>query len=168
MKSSIAKLAILLGACGLLVAFGNTAANAQVSSFSTANYDNRYVCTNAADADFFTAVIKYNPNGAGGYTAGTLVASSDAFLGGAPDTFCNYTLNTTTSAYTISGQGLGFEKLVWTAASSNAAVCPASFVDNTAIALRNLTNSNGIVVDAEFSSGNLLGQLESGHGYCLK
>jgi hypothetical protein len=176
-QNSRVKAVSIVGACGLLIAVGGRPATAQVSSFSPANYNGRYVCTNASDFDFYTAVIKYNPNGQGGYTAGTMVANDDAFLFGDPTKFCSYTLNTASSFYTLDGHGLGFEKLVWTGAGSNDASCPcagntcngtSSFTDQTAIALRNLTNSNGVVIDAEFSSGNLLDQLSSGHGYCLK
>jgi hypothetical protein len=167
------KLIGALGVVGLVMSLGAPRSGAEVSSFSSAIYSNRYVCQLTSDFDFFTAVQKYNPNGAGGYTAGTLIGALNAFD---TDTvgqsgFCQYTLDTTSSFYTIDGHGLGFEKLVWTAAASNDAACPsggASFTDLTAIAVRNVTNINGQIIEAEVASNNLLDQGEAGHGYCLK
>jgi hypothetical protein len=176
----------LLGLVLSLCAPPSASAGNNVVAFSAAVYANRYVCSYAYDEDFFTAVSKYNPNGTGGYSAGTLIAADNAFVTTSPGQtgFCTYTLNTspTSSFYTISGQGIGFEKLTWVAATSNDPSCPATFTDQTAIVLRNLANSNGIVVDAEVSDDNLLGLtvgsptsvppitaiLAAGRGFCLK
>jgi len=171
-KNSISKLIAALGVLGLVIGLSAPKASAQAphaeATLSAANYTGRYVCRSASDGDFFTAVTKYNPNGAGRYTAGTLIASDDAFIGGSASAFCTYTLSTVQSLFTINGHGLGFEKLVWIASSTNPVSCPPNFIDNTAIALRNLINNNMAVVEADFSSGNLLAQGKAGHGYCLK
>jgi hypothetical protein len=174
MRNSM-KLIGALGVVGLVMSLGAPRSGAEVSSFSAAIYSNRYVCALTTDFDFQTAVAKYNPNGAGGYTAGTLIASLNGFDTDAAGQsgFCQYSLDTTSSFYTIDGHGLGFEKLVWTAAASNDTACPdsnpaASFTDLTAIAVRNVTNANGQIIEAEVSSDNLLDQGEAGHGYCLK
>lgn len=173
-KNSIAKLIATLGVLGLVS--GLSAPNASAApvvphaeaTLSTTNYENRYVCRSASGDDHFTAVTKYNPDGAGKYTAGTLMASDQAFPGGSASVFCSYSLDTRGSFYTINGHGTGFEKLVWAAAATNSRSCPGSFIDNTAIALRNLINNNASVVEADFTDGNLLGQGKAGHGYCLK
>ena len=171
-KNSITKLITALGVLGLVIGFYVPRVNAQAphaeTTLSTANYSGRYVCLVTSDGDFYSAVIKYNPNGASGYSAGTLIASSDAFVGGLPTAFCTYNINTHLSAYTVSGHGTGFESVTWGAAGNNGAFCPPSFVDNTAIALRNIVNKNGASIDAEISDGNLLGLGFAGHGYCLK
>ena len=170
-KNSMTKLIRALGVLGLVIGFYVPRVNAQAphaeTTLSTANYSGRYVCLVTSDGDFYSAVIKYNPNGASGYSAGTLIASDDAFTGGLATAFCTYSINGS-SLYTIDGHGLGFEKLIWNAASTNDPSCPTAFIDNTAIALRNLINNNGAVVDSEISDGNLLGQGFAGHGYCLK
>jgi hypothetical protein len=176
-KNSITKLIMALGVLGLMIGFSAPRANAQAphaaTTLSTANYTGRYVCLITSRGDFYTAVVKYNPNGAGIYGGtGTLIASADAFLGTPSDSFCTYNLNPAVSSYSIDGHGLGFEKLVWNFVSGPSA-CPAAvpggvFTDDTAIALRNLINNNGAVVDSEISDGNLLGQGFAGHGYCLK
>jgi len=171
-KNSMTKLIMALGVLGLAMGLSAPRVNAQaphaLTTFSAKNYNGRYVCLVASDGDFYSAVIKYNPNGAGGYTqVGTLIASDDAFPGGMNNAFCTYNLNLPVSAYTIDGHGLGFEKLAWNLVSGPSS-CPVTFIDNTAIALRNLINNNAAVVDSEFSDGNLLGQGFAGHGYCLK
>jgi hypothetical protein len=147
--------------------------SAQVVTFSNANYVGRYACTNAVRSDSLTAVIKYNPNGSGAYSAGTLVAALTPFapFGTASPSmsFCNYTLDIAASSYNIASDGTGFEQLVWTAATTNNGACPPSFEDQTAIGLRNMQDATGIaVIRAEFASANLLNGNEAGHGTCLK
>jgi hypothetical protein len=187
-KNSMFKLIMSIGLVGLAMCFYTPRVNAQdtqdgpkavvAGEFTNAFYSGRYICnvsTNFASStgttngtEFYTAVIKYNPNGGGGYSGvGTLNASDAAFTGGSGTAFCSYTLDPT-SAYAITSNGTGFEKLVWDASSSNETVCPASFTDLRAIALRNLLNNNGIVIDSEVSSTNLLGEATAGRGYCLK
>jgi hypothetical protein len=184
-QNSTSKLISALGVFALVMAFLATKADAQgpVSAFSAAVYSGRYVCRMSSSFDFFTGTVKYNPNGAGKYTAGTLTAPGTNF--GAPaGSFCSYTLDTKTSAYTVDAHGLGFETLNWTPSGSNDASCPAAvapattITDQTAIALRNLANANGVVFDAEVSDGNFLNQSanpafpgegsNAGHGSCLK
>jgi len=144
------------------------------SAFSNANYAGRYACTDATHGDGVTAVIKYNPNGFGAYSAGTLIASLEPFDADADSVppsadFCFYTLDTAASSYTIATDGTGFEQRVWAAASTNQIVCPPSFTEQTAIGLRNMRDAGGIVViRAEFASANLLTSNEAGHGTCLK
>ncbi len=69
------KLITALGLVGLMLGLSAPMVSAQVVTFSNANYVGRYACTDAGRSDSLTAVIKYNPNGAGAYSAGTLVAS---------------------------------------------------------------------------------------------
>jgi hypothetical protein len=170
-KNNITTLITALGVLGLAIGLSAPRAYAQAPhaevTLSTANYSGRYGCLVTSDSGFYTAVVKYNPSGTGTYTAGTLVASDDAFPLGLATAFCTYSLNGD-SFYSIDGHGLGFEKLIWNAASTNDPSCPGTFIDNTAIALRNLININGAVIDSEFSDGNLLSQGFAGHGYCLK
>jgi hypothetical protein len=176
---AVSKLIASLGVVGLVIGFCAPRASAQVPAgeFTAANYSGRYACVastgpaiaNAAgnQGEFASAVIKYKPNGSGGYSGTGILSANDSAFGGSGTAFCSYTL-ATGSFYTISGDGTGFEKLIWTASTSNEAVCPASFTDLRDIALRNVLNINNVVIDAEFSSVNLLGQTSAGHGYCLK
>ena len=169
-KNRLVALVAAVGIFGFAMGAWVPVVNAQVSSFSTAIYSGRYICNVTANEDFYTAVIKYNPQGNGRYHAGTLTASANAF---GDDTagqsgFCTYNLNTVGSNYNVTGQGIGFERLVWTADAGNDTTCPGSFVDQTTLGVRNVTNANGITVSAEISSVNLLGNDEPGRGYCLK
>ena len=179
-KNSMFKLIVSLGLVGLAICFCAPRASAQdgpdavpAGGFTNAIYSGRYICNVSSNhqgvgTEFYTAVIKYNPNGGGGYSGtGTLLASDDAFLGGSGSSFCSYTLDPT-SAYAISGKGTGLEKLVWDASTGNDPSCPPSFTDLRAIALRNRLNNNGVTIDSEVSSTNLLGQATAGRGYCLK
>ena len=65
-----------------------SAAADPVVAFSNAVYTGRYACSAATfrsgstAGDLLTAVIKYNPNGGGAYTAGTLIAGANT--GGLP------------------------------------------------------------------------------------
>jgi hypothetical protein len=174
---AVLKLIASLGVLGLVMAFYVPGASAQVpaGTFTASNYSGRYVCLastgpaiNAGgQGEGASAVIKYKPNGSGGYSGTGILNANDSAFGGSGSAFCSYTL-AAGSLYTISGDGTGFEKLIWTASTSNEAVCPPSFTDLRAIALRNLLNNNGVVVDAEFTSANLLNQVSAGNGYCLK
>ncbi len=180
-KNSISKLITSLGLVGLVMCFCTPIVSAQepaavpAGGFTNAVYSGRYVCNVSSSnesiggTEFYTATIKYNPDGGGGYSGtGTLTAADDAFPGGSGSHTCSYTLDPS-SSYAITSNGTGFERLVWNANSGNeAGVCPATFTDLRAIALRNLLNNNGKVVDAEVSSTNLLGFPTAGHGYCLK
>jgi hypothetical protein len=178
-KNSTFKLIISLGLVGLVMCFCAPRASAQdgpaavpAGEFTNAIYSGRYVCNVSGNkqgvgTSFYSAVIKYNPNGGGGFSGtGTLRAADDAF-GGSGTAFCTYTLDPT-SAYAISSKGTGVETLVWDASSGNESICPPSFRDLRAIALRNRLNNNGKTIDAEVSSTNLLGQATAGRGYCLK
>jgi hypothetical protein len=146
-------------------------ASAQVTSFSNKNYSGSYSCRDASFDDFFTAVFQYTPDGGGSYTSGTLVATLNGFV--AFDTsppaaqFCTYFLQTAASAYSIDTTGLGFETLTWLPSVANNANCPGTFVNQTQIALRNLTSSNGATSRAEFSDDNFLDLDAPGHGTCL-
>jgi hypothetical protein len=180
---AVAKLIASLGVFGLVIGFCAPRVNAGVGvpagSFTAANYSGRYACVESAgpaianaaggQGEFASAVIKLKPNGSGGYNNASILSANDSAFGGSGTAFCVYTLQPG-SIYTISGDGTGFEKLIWGASSSNEAICPApgGFIDMHAIALRNLLNINNVTVDAEFSSVNFLGQTSAGHGYCLK
>jgi hypothetical protein len=174
---AVAKLIASLGVVSLVIGFGAPRISAEVpaGTFTAANYSGRYVCSASTGAnanaggqgEFASAVMKLKPNGAGGYDSTSVLNANDSAFGGSGTAFCSYTLGTG-SFYTISGDGTGFEKLVWAANSANEAACPIGFTDLRAIALRNLTNNNGVAIDAEFSSTNLLNQVSGGHGYCLK
>jgi len=160
-----------LAVVGVLMVLSSSRASAQLT---VANYVGRYACTNASDDDFFTAIIKYGPNGGGAYTAGTLIASANAFVGfptvSASGDYCIYTLDPAASSYSIGTDGTGFEELTWTSTGTNNATlgCPGSFGDQTAIGLRNDLNPDGSTIRAEFASVNLLDENEPGHGHCLK
>jgi hypothetical protein len=169
-KNRLVALVAAVGIFGFAMGAWAPVVNAQVSSFSPAIYSGRYICNVTSNADFFTAVIKYNPLGNGKYHAGTLLATANAFGDGTPGQsgFCRYSLNTVASTYTVTGQGIGFESLVWMAISGNDVSCPPSFTDQTTLGVRNLTNANGITVSAEIASVNLLDEGEPGRGYCLK
>jgi hypothetical protein len=171
-KHRISKLVAALGGVGLLLGLSVPKAGAFLSTFSTKNYSGRYVCTEASDDDFFTAVIKYGPNGGGAFMAGTLVAAENNFLFPPVDipalAFCPYELNLAASSYTISDDGHGFEQLTWTQTPVNANCPVASFTDQAIIALRNTPNAANQVQRADFSSVNLLGQTDAGHGTCYK
>ena len=168
------KIMIGLATFGLLVGLNAP----RVSALDASNYKGRYGCGVASDedatlGDFFTAIIRYRPNGSGAYDAGTLVASLTAFATPFPvvsttGDYCKYALDVAASSYSISSQGTGFEVLSWTASSTNPAACPASFIDETAIGLRNDLNAAGQTARAEFVSVNLLGEDEAGHGTCYK
>jgi hypothetical protein len=172
----ISKLIAALGVFALVMALAVPRVGAQVTTFSTANYTGPYACTIASDFDFFTAVIQYSPDGAGGYTTGTLVASSSAFDGIGFDqatpasNYCTWFLEPSASAYSIDSTGLGFETLSWTPSVANNVNCVGAFTDEDAIALRNLTNPTASI-RAEVADGNLFGFGASddfaGHGSCL-
>lgn len=170
------KLITALGLVGLMLGLSAPMVSAQVVTFSNLNYVGRYACTDAGRSDSLTAVIKYNPNGFGAYSAGTLIASLEPFDGDAdvlPPSmdFCFYTLDTAASSYNIAADGTGFEQLVWTAAATNPGpgICPPNFTDQTAIGLRNMEDATGVaVIRAEFASANSILANDAGHGTCLK
>jgi hypothetical protein len=183
---AVSKLIGSLGIVSLAIAFYAPRVSAQVpaGTFTAANFSGRYVClastgpagdsvgAGAFQGEFGSAVMKLKPNGSGAYDATSTLSANDSAFGGSGSAFCSYTL-AAGSQYTISGDGTGFEKLIWTPSSANEAVCPASFTDLVAIGLRNLLNNNGVVVSAEFASDNLFGDttahgVSAGHGYCLK
>lgn len=152
-----------IGFLGLMMSLTASTVSAQ---FSNANYTGRYTCNEASILDFYTAVIRYTPNGAGGYTDGVLIASLEPFA--SPTMlFCTYLLQPV-SNYAIDTTGVGFEMLTWGAAVGNNALCPASFVDETATALRSILNANGASIRAEFASANLLNSFFPGHGTCVQ
>jgi len=178
-ENHLSKLITTVGVVGLAISLCAPKVRAGVSSFSNANYTGRYACSAATTAtgttngDFITAVIKYNPNGSGAYSAGTLIAALNDVVTGpvSPSAaFCIFNLDVAASSYTINPDGTGFESLTWTPESAtNPPGCPTTaFLDETAIALRNIIATDGSTIRAEFSSANLLGEDEGGHGYCLK
>jgi hypothetical protein len=189
---AVAKLFASLGVVGLVIGYCGSRVNAGVAvpagSFTVANYSGRYVCvastgpTAASGAtaagfqgEYASAVMKLKPNGSGGYNATSILSANDSAFGGTGSGFCSWTL-AAGSLYTISGDGTGFEKLIWAAntpPTGDTGICPGSFTDLRAIALRNLLNINGVSVDAEFASANLFGDTtthgaSAGHGFCLK
>jgi len=161
----ILKLIAALGVFGLMMAFSV----ARVSAFSDANFKGSYACSDSSDADFFTAVFQYTPDGAGGYSTGTLVASLDPFFPFNPSApasqFCTYFLQTAASAYSIDTTGLGFETLSWTPSVANNPLCPGTFINESQTALGNELKS-GIASTAEYSDDNLLDIGDPGHGTC--
>jgi hypothetical protein len=173
----ISKLIAALAVFGLTMALVAPNVSAQVTSFSTKNYNGSYSCRYAAFADFDTAVSQYSPNGSGGYTTGTLVATLNIYLPFAAtppaSAFCTYFLQTGESAYSIDTTGVGFETLSWAASVTNNAACPPSWIDQDQIALRNLTTSNGATIRAEVADDDLLPITPAdvfpfpGHGTCL-
>jgi hypothetical protein len=182
-KNRQPKTLVALGAIGLLVALWTPKASAQLTAqgpFSNGNYSGRYACLTATDDEFATAVIKYNPDGSGKYTAGTLIADEAGMpLGGDPSHFCAYDLDTTKSSYTLTSHGVGNEILVWNPSAANDATCPCSsdanlcegnkfYTEQTAFAIRNQLNSNGFTTRADHSSTNLFDGDEPGNGYCVK
>lgn len=171
-KNRASKLVAALGGVGLLLGISVPQASAQLTSFSAKNYGGRYVCTEASLDDFFTAVIKYGPNGGGAYMSGTLVAAENNFLFPPVDipalAFCPYSLNLAASSYTISADGHGFEQLVWTQSPANPNCPVTDFIDQHIIALRNTPNAQGQVQRSDFASVDNLGQDDAGHGTCYK
>jgi hypothetical protein len=187
------KTLVALATIGLLLALWTPRASAQLTGtgpFTTMNFSGRYACLTFTNpfpdgddgGEFNTAVIKYNPNGSGKYTAGTLIAN-EAFLNttGTPNDsshFCLYTLDTTKSTYVLTTHGVGSETLTWNGAAANDAVCPCSktnlcggntfFTEQTAFAVRNQLNVNGFTTRADQSSINLFNFGASGNGYCVK
>jgi hypothetical protein len=187
------KLLAVLGGAGLAIGICAARASAQASKpppWSNANFDNRYICnadshtfnpiTNVSK--YYTGVMKINPNGTGGYTAGTLNASLSPFFlfqpsSTPPTNFCSYSLNTAASGYAVAQNGQGLDMLTWTASTANNALCPASFVENDRFVLRNNVTGNNVVPRTDFTSNNFLGLHSAvaalivedpGSGYCLK
>jgi hypothetical protein len=172
-KHRISKIVAAVGGVGLLFGLSVPKAGAFLSSFSTKNYSGRYICTEASGDDFFTAVIRYGPNGGGAFNSGNLVAAENNFsfppLDPLPLAFCFYNLNLAASSYSVTATGFGFQQLFWTQTSPTNPNCPIlSFLDQSIIALRNTPDANNDVQRADFSSVNLLDQLEAGHGTCYK
>jgi len=174
----ISKLIVALGVFGLSTVVWVPRMSAEVTTFSVKNYNGSYACRYASSDDFFTAVSQYTPNGAGGYTTGTLVETINNFDGfdeAAPASqFCTFFLQPSASFYSIDTTGLGFEELSWIPSVANDPVLcfpTAFFIDQDQIALRNLTSSNGATIRAEVSDDNLLGTgtlfSTPGHGTCV-
>ena len=170
-----AKLIAALGIVALMMVFSVPRVSAQVTTFSDSTYSGRYGCELSFDEDFFTAVYKYNPDGAGGYANGTLIGSLNNFVPydntNPAGQFCTFFLETAASAYTIDATGVGNEILLWTPSIANPPGCPlAGFIDETFVALRNITQS-GATIRAEVADRNLFGidpLGDAGHGSCLK
>jgi hypothetical protein len=169
------KIIVGLAVFGLLI----TLYAPRASAFTAANYSGRYACGVTATSgavglgDFFTAIIRYRPNGAGAYDAGTLIASLTAFatpfpIVSATGDYCTYALDPAASSYTIGSDGTGNEVISWVASATNPAGCPGSFIDQTAIGVRNDLNVANQSIRAEFVDADLLGQDEAGRGTCLK
>jgi hypothetical protein len=170
----ISKLIAVLTVFALMMALFVPKVSAQVTTFSTSTYKGSYSCRYAYSFDFFTAVSQYNPDGTGAYTTGTLVGTLNAFAPFATtppaSAFCTYFLETAASAYSINATGLGFETLSWTPSVANNGACPGAFIDQTQIALRNLTVA-GASIRAEVADDDLFGFGEifpsAGHATCL-
>jgi hypothetical protein len=170
-QNNKSKVITSLAVVGLLVALYAPGA----SAFDTTSYSGRYACNVSANngtvGSFFTAVIRYRPNGSGAYQGGDLYASLSAFAAtptpGTAD-FCHYTLDVGASSYSIGADGTGNEALSWVADTTNNAACPASFVDQTAIGVRNVLDVTNTTVRAELVDADLLGVDESGSGTCYK
>jgi hypothetical protein len=164
------KLFAVLGGAGLAISVCAPRANAGAPvppPWTNANYANRYVCNETSDENFVTGVAKINPNGAGGYSAGTLFAAGDPFFtistsGTPPSNFCSYSLNTSSSGYAINSHGIGTEVQSWTAASTNNADCQPSFVMTTTIVIRNNLTANNTVPRTDFTSDNFMGVTNPG------
>jgi hypothetical protein len=169
------KLIAALGVFSLMMGLSIPKVSAEVITFSDAQYSGRYGCVVSSDHDFFTAVVKYNPDGAGGYLVGIMIASLNNFAlynTAAPaGQFCTYFLDTAASAYSIDSTGAGFETLSWLPSVTNNGAClpTVAWTDETAIVLRNLTEGLGRnTISSDFTSNNLLDEDLSGHGTCLK
>jgi len=178
-QNRTAKLIAALGILGLMMVCSVPKVSAQVTTFSDANYSGRYGCELSFDEDFFTAVYKYNPDGAGGYANGTMIGSLNNFVTPYDNTnpagqFCTFFLETAASAYSVAANGIGNEILLWTPSIANPAGCPIfGFIDETFIALRNITSGPpaGASIRAEVADRNLFGidpLGDAGHGSCLK
>jgi hypothetical protein len=147
--------------------------NDQVTSFTNANWSGRYACQDTSDDDFFTAVMKLNPNGAGAFDGGTLSGSADAFGVEAPIAsadFCLYNLDLPDSSYSITANGTGFAEMTWVPPFpvTNDPLCPLAFENQYAVNLRgNVEPGTLNVLRAELASANLFDEDEPGHGYCL-
>jgi hypothetical protein len=176
------KLSAVLGVAGLAITIGAPWAKAGAPvppPWTNANYANRYVCNYASFANLVSGVAKINPNGTGGFSAGTLNAALSPFDGFSstatpPANFCNYTLGAG-SGYAVNSHGYGVQVLSWTATATNNALCPASFTQSDSLVIRNNLTKNNTVPRADLTTDNFLGLslapfvvLDAGHGYCLK
>ena len=145
-------------------------------AFSNADYSGRYVCNvtsndavNNLSPEYFTGIMKLNPNGVGGYQlVGALKAASSAINGVTfddslppPANFCLYALDNATSSYSVGLNGGVTENLSWLAVGSNNAACPASFSMNQV----SMVAANG---RNPITSNNLLSTGAAGQGYCVK
>jgi hypothetical protein len=167
------RLKALAGLAALALVMGISLPNAH-AQLSATNYSGRYACAVSSDDNFYTAIVKYGPNGQGAYAAGTLIAAANAFVAfptvSPSGDYCIYTLDTTSSSYNIGSDGMGFESLSWVSTGPNNSTlgCPSSFVDQTAIGLLGAFNASATTQRSEFVDANLLGEDEPGHGHCLK
>jgi len=178
-QNRIAKLIAVLGVFGLTMAFSVPTVSAQITTFSAASYSGRYGCNLSFDEDFFTAVYKYNPSGAGGYgSGGTLIGSLNNFvfpfnIGAPAGQFCTYFLQPANSVYTVDSTGVGNEILSWVPSVANSPFCPGAFIDETFFALSSIatTSSSGISTHAVVADRNLFGINplgDAGRGQCEK
>jgi hypothetical protein len=186
------KLFTVLGGAGLAITIYAPRVNAAPipPPFTPANYANRYVCNLSAYVDGFddhaTGISKINPNGKGKYTAGTLTSPGTPFFDvdttkTAPSNFCTYSLNTASSGYSVTSQGIGTDIQSWRLNPGQNALCQASFVMTSMFVLRNNVNANNIVPRLELTIDNFLGVSNPGviaaggavsdvpgTGYCYK
>jgi hypothetical protein len=170
---SISKLIAGLGIIGLVAGLfpQRLCADIAAGDFSSTVFSGRYACEVIGPNGLSSGVMKVKPNGSGFFSGtGILNVNGDA-VGATVGSVCSWTLNAL-SSYTVIGNGTGFAKLIWDAPSTSSTGCPTgtagSFTDFVALALRNVTNGNGVVIDAEFSSDNFLNKAAAGRGYCLK
>jgi hypothetical protein len=184
------KLLTVLGGAGLAISICASRASAQATvppPWTIANYANRYICNvesttsvvpTIAKQTYFTGVMLINPNGKGGYQGGSLLAALNPFTGIAPSgnatvNFCAYSLDPTSSKYTVNTNGIGLEILAWIITGGQNSLCAPSFTMTDSIMLRNNVTANNTVPRTEFSTDNFLGLHSTtvddpGHGYCLK
>jgi hypothetical protein len=176
------KLCVVLGGIGLVVGVGLPRASAQApapgETYTNANYNNRYECTelstNAAGLPV-SAVIRLVANGVGGYDSGNLYAPNpvkEDITQGTDTNFCTYTLITTQSGYALSSKGVGAENLAWTFANGDKTTCPGAtggFTMRTSTVVeQGSRTSENVVTRVEATTGNLLGFGNSGSGECFK
>jgi hypothetical protein len=179
------KLFALMGGAGLALGICVSSAHAAppIPPFTNANYAERYACnltsfdSTTVPPEFFSAIIKINPDGAGGYTGtGVLKAAATAINGVDFDdtlppreNFCFYTQDNAGSSYSIGAGGIGTEVLSWIAVAGNNASCPGDFVmSNTIVLKAGAMTSDNLATGTQTTSNNLMNDGVAGQGYCSK
>lgn len=151
-----------------VIALGNSEAAAQIfQGFRNVNYQGTYVCKVCSGSCFFTATQVLTPSGAGAYSSGvqTVYGTDGSF----PSQGCSYTLNTSTSSYSINRAGIGTETLNWQGAAANPGGCPGNYQDQTSIVLSGLSyavNPFGVTQGTKVADNNLGDVAQPGTGEC--